>query len=275
MDLENGVVIIASPNYEYEIREQLDEMGFTIWSNYFEPSFWGVILSRFLRAEIGKFNCSTQGGRCFIIGNAPSLCVDNLETLHQNGETTFAVNKIYNLFNQTKWRPSYYFAQDVKAIPEADVIKQMHMPKFLASYTAKNIFFDENTYYFDLDINSWYYEKPYNMKFSTEIEHLYNGGTVAYTAIQAAISMGYDEIYLLGIDCKYTLEVMHDGTIVNNNTDTHFYSEKINRPFYSDMVSEAFECASEYANSNGVKIYNATRGGALEVFERVEFDSLF
>ena len=27
--------------------------------------------------------------------------------------------------------------------------------------------------------------------------------------------------------------------------------------------------------SNGIKIYNATRGGALEVFERVDFDSLF
>lgn len=35
-----------------------------------------------------------------------------------------------------------------------------------------------------------------------------------------------------------------------------------------------FEAAKRYADSHGIKIYNATRGGNLEVFERVDFDSL-
>ena len=30
-----------------------------------------------------------------------------------------------------------------------------------------------------------------------------------------------------------------------------------------------------YAEERGVKIYNATRGGALEVFTRVDFEKLF
>jgi len=37
----------------------------------------------------------------------------------------------------------------------------------------------------------------------------------------------------------------------------------------------AFEKAKEYADGHGIKIYNATRGGKLEVFERVNFDDLF
>ena len=37
----------------------------------------------------------------------------------------------------------------------------------------------------------------------------------------------------------------------------------------------AYEVAKENAEKKGIKIYNATRGGKLEVFERVDFDSLF
>ncbi len=37
----------------------------------------------------------------------------------------------------------------------------------------------------------------------------------------------------------------------------------------------AFNVAKEYADQNGVKIYNATRGGMLESFERIDLDSLF
>ena len=37
----------------------------------------------------------------------------------------------------------------------------------------------------------------------------------------------------------------------------------------------AYEVAKDYAKENDIKIYNATRGGKLEVFERVDFDLLF
>ena len=36
-----------------------------------------------------------------------------------------------------------------------------------------------------------------------------------------------------------------------------------------------YEAAKKYAEMNEIKIYNATRGGKLEVFQRVEFESLF
>ncbi len=42
-----------------------------------------------------------------------------------------------------------------------------------------------------------------------------------------------------------------------------------------DMHLEGYKSAGNYADIHGIKIYNATRGGKLEVFERVNFDSLF
>lgn len=37
----------------------------------------------------------------------------------------------------------------------------------------------------------------------------------------------------------------------------------------------AYEYAQKFAKENNIHIFNATRGGHLEVFERVAFDSLF
>ena len=37
----------------------------------------------------------------------------------------------------------------------------------------------------------------------------------------------------------------------------------------------AYIKAEEYSQNSEFKIYNATRGGKLEVFERVDFDELF
>ena len=36
----------------------------------------------------------------------------------------------------------------------------------------------------------------------------------------------------------------------------------------------AYSVAKKYLDKRGVKVYNATRGGCLEVFPRVDFDSV-
>ena len=134
--------------------------------------------------------------------------------------------------------------------------------------------FSENTYYYDIDYSPWFYDYPYNVKFSNELACLYSGGCVTYSMIQSAACIGYNEIYLIGVDFIYPSMVYHDGTVKENNVDGHFYDD--GKPFsahYDRMIS-GFMCAKQYAESHNIKIYNATRGGALEVFERVALDEL-
>ena len=86
--------------------------------------------------------------------------------------------------------------------------------------------------------------------------------------MQFAIYMGFKEIYLIGLDTNYN----------NYKNDNHFYFESPNEkhiPFFVDVVFNAYQVARHYAERHGIKIYNATRGGKLEVFERVNFDDLF
>ena len=42
--------------------------------------------------------------------------------------------------------------------------------------------------------------------------------------------------------------------------------------YYSTLY--AYEHAREYCDSHDIRIYNSTRGGKLEVFERIDFDAL-
>ncbi len=54
-----------------------------------------------------------RGKRCFLIGNGPSLRIEDLDKLHEHHEITFACNKIYNVFRNTEWRPDFYVMMDV------------------------------------------------------------------------------------------------------------------------------------------------------------------
>ena len=40
-------------------------------------------------------------------------------------------------------------------------------------------------------------------------------------------------------------------------------------------ITKGFETAKYFCDQRRIEVYNATRGGELEVFPRVEFDSLF
>lgn len=76
--------------------------------------------SHFSRTKYGKQLALYKGKftekRCFLIGNGPSLRAEDLTRLHEAGEITFAFNRIYNIFDQTPWRPNFFISQDEKML---------------------------------------------------------------------------------------------------------------------------------------------------------------
>ena len=105
-------------------------------------------------------------------------------------------------------------------------------------------------------------------KFSSNFaQKSYLGATVAFACLQLAVYMGFTEIYLLGIDCSY----------LKNSSGNYFYTQdtKDSQEHGTDYMVLAYQSAKEYADTHGIKILNATRGGELEVFKRADFDTLF
>ena len=240
--------------------------------NKFEPG--AKILSQYKN----KFS-----GRCFIIGNGPSLTTDDLDTLNAHNEISIASNSIYNLYDRTEWRPTIYTVHDFLEIKRfSDKIAALKPElKILAQSASGRIREIDGVITIRLiDRDS----KEEVIEFSDDITKcVYDAGTVVYVSIQCACYLGFKEIYLLGVDHSFALERRKDGTVesraVSKNHFTNYHGigqeEEMGVIFPVDYATMAFEKAKEYADGHGIKIYNATRGGKLEVFERVNFDDLF
>ncbi|MFR2694481.1 MAG: 6-hydroxymethylpterin diphosphokinase MptE-like protein [Enterocloster bolteae] len=127
----------------------------------------------------------------------------------------------------------------------------------------------ENVNYLNCKIETYYPGYP---KFSDDLtEGIYSGTTVLYAMFQIAVYMGFKKIYLLGVDFSWG----EDGK------DTHFCKGYMNDQLVKDAMihkeaqRNAYISVKKYAEEHNIEVLNATRGGYLNVFERIEFEELF
>lgn len=231
--------------------------------------------------------------RCFIMGNGPSLNVTPLEKLQD--EYVWGSNRCYLIFNKISWRPSFYTAVDTRVVPDNaeeinNLIHQNQNTLFffpLHFRLNKIINSDRNTY--------WYRERPIDDNnlpfghFSTEIqEYVRSVRTVTIAALQIAVFLGFNPIYLIGCDTNYVIpsttlfeDPQKDSLISTSNNDPNHFSEhyfgagkKYHQPHPDRMIFNYLQ-AKKVCDSLGVKVFNATVGGKLEVFQRIQIEDLF
>lgn len=268
-----------------EIKEFIKHNRFTriVWLIYKKGKLRkeaASILPNVSYEGIQKFHNTKQGKRCFIVGNGPSLKIEDLERIKQ--EDSFAVNRIYKIFDKTDWRPTYFFCQDTKVLEEIatnlqPVIESVEGVFLNAGVEIINKYKNyENVYQFLL------ISLPYDRnlpKFSMNpAKGLYEGYTVAYACIQMAVYMGYSEIYIIGTDHNYNINKCSDGSVTQDNTVKNYMPGLEGNLWFLPQVEKstlAYRKARSVCEKNGIKIANATRGGKLEEFSRIDFDSLF
>jgi hypothetical protein len=224
-----------------------------------------------------------QGRRAFIIGNGPSLTRNDLELL--KNEITFASNKIFLYFTTTNFRPAYYAAVDLiflenfhQTIPKISGTKFLPVPAAQWLQSSNSIFmFREIGHPKD---------QPFRPRFSTDIrEGIFGGYTVSFTLIQLAFYMGIRELYLLGMDHDYhlpgkrTYHHAYGEVLVSEGEVNHFHENyrprgevwSMPRPEYQE---QSYRLALETFRNHGGSISNATRGGKLEIFPRVNLEEI-
>jgi len=232
--------------------------------------------------KLKSFKNLHKGESCYIIGNGPSLLSCDLDKLSDC--ITFGSNYIFKVFDKTSWRPTYYVNSDL------GVLSKMILEEDFWNMPVQNMFFQFNSrYVFKKKLPHkfcCYYlreAKNYNKfpKFASNItDEIFDSYTVTYIYLQIACYMGFEKIYLLGIDHNYSVEISNDGKINNTNATDSFIKGKS----YKDLggatpnverMNMGYISAKKFADKHGIKIYNATRGGKLEAFERVDFDKIF
>ncbi len=246
-------------------------------------------------SKIQKYKSIHLGKRCFVIGNGPSLTINDLEYI--KGEISFACNSIYALYNETNWRPTYYVLNDSMGVKM--ILSDKLRPKIIGTYetlftgishwnTVRSITTELGDVCFfktASGIHDGYAD------FSEDVSNrLFTVGNITYIMLQLATYMGASEIYLLGVDFTFSVERSADGSIKRNDIINHNELIEKEERQYDSMLKDitgdygyyaeidyqlwGYQAAKKYADTHGIKIYNATRGGKLEVFPRVELDDL-
>ena len=212
------------------------------------------------------------GERCFIIGNGPSLRKMDLYPL--KNEYTFGLNRIYLLFPELGFQTSYYVCVNPLVIEQfADEIAVLNLTQFLTDKGLNSAFFSSKTMFL--------HSRP-GLKFSKKPQfYIYEGATVTYVAMQLAFYMGFKEVILIGVDHNFqTVGDPHTAITSNGADPNHFspnYFGKGVRWHLPDLQTSemAYKLARDtFINANR-SIVDATVGGKLTVFPKVEFNDLF
>lgn len=217
-----------------------------------------------------------KGKRCFIVGNGPSLSVDQLNKIKNEG--SFGANRIYKMFDKSEWKPTFYVIQDPYDYTAKDIYEKINVPYLFVSdyYWRKRGMSNRNAICYHINRKLRQSEViPFSEDVSSYIQA---AATVSYTMIQLAVYFGYEEIYLIGMDHNYATVTDDKGKVIKvNNVKNHAFEDENPKEVVAniDYMESAYIAAKNYCEENNVIIRNATIGGSLEVFERINFNDLF
>ena len=226
---------------------------------------------------VHRYKNIAHGGPCVVIGNGPSLRMEDLNELHRLGISTFACNRIYLAFEQTQWRPTYFFMSDERLIQsysgEMNTFREIpcFFPKRYNTVVRHGIFYNELMFR---------YEKE--GRFSLDAaKGVYPGGSITTEMLQFAYYMGYSEIYLIGVDFNYQISTPNSSKTYTYQGENNYFIKGYLKPGEVAATPNvaanlmAFQTARDAIEGQGRVVRNATRGGKLEVFERADLDELF
>ena len=200
--------------------------------------------------------------RAFVVGNGESLARTPLERIPC---PTFAVNRIHKIYPLTSWRPDFY----VRVEPvELDRDSAEAVEEFREECRLHVALGEQCT--FPKIWKEWLGEHP-NVTYRNTCRHfsrkripggwhlpmLCDYGTVITAAIQEAVIRGFTEIVLVGCDL----------------TGGHFTPDYGKAAIQTELWRTAHRIAKREADARGISIYNATAGGSLDVYPRVELEA--
>jgi hypothetical protein len=214
-----------------------------------------------------------RGQRCFIIGNGPSLKRTDLSLLKD--EFTFGMNRFYLAFPELGFTSSYYVSINSLVIEQcASDIRSLPMPKFL-SWRSRGLIRPTGDTIF---LHTTYT----GAKFARDARgRLWEGATVTYVALQLAYHMGFQQAILIGVDHSFATQGKPNTTVTSQGDDPdHFHKSYFGKGFRWQLpdleTSErAYTLARDAYQRGGRRVLDATIGGKLTVFPKVDYNSLF
>ncbi len=226
------------------------------------------------RSRMWEMRDIHRGRRCFIIGNGPSLQQTDLTRL--KNEFTFGMNRIYLLFPQLGFSTTYYVSINDLVIEQcAQEIAALPIPKFIAWHSNRHF----QTFPPDMVFLYTTYTGP---RFSYDLtRRVWEGATVTNVALQLAFYMGFEQVVLIGVDHNFASRGEANKTVVSQGDDpNHFSPAYFGKGFRwqlpdLDTSEIGYRLALQAYQKAGRQVLDATVGGKLTIFPKIDYNSLF
>ncbi len=209
--------------------------------------------------------------RCFILGNGPSLA--DMDLTHLRNEITLGTNSIVLLFHP---RHMVLCAKTILSSPSwrmaARLGVKMSEHSFVSVPMTKIGFPPEKITVFPVGSgSSWFSDDPTVRPFCKNS----SSGAVMQ---QMAVYLGCNPIYMIGFDGGYVAEKEGEGDPNHFSPEYWGDLDPMNKS-RADQVNagcaKGHVVAKEYCDAHGIDIYNATPGGDVDTYERVDYESIF
>jgi hypothetical protein len=226
-----------------------------------------------------------KGRRAFIIGNGPSLKQTDLSKLKD--EITFGMNRIYLAFPELGFTTTYLCVTNDLVVEQfVNDFLALQVPQFIAWRSHRHYNLQSPTLRHRSgqvsNLPTFVYTTYTGPKFSTDVRHrVWEGATVTNLALQLAYHMGIEQAILIGVDHNFASKGDANKTVVSDGDDpNHFMPNYFGKGVKwqlpdLDTSEVGYLLAREAYSKAGRQVLDATIGGKLTVFPKVEYDSLF
>lgn len=212
------------------------------------------------------------GEQCVIIGNGPSLKNTDLSRL--KNVFSIGMNRFYMAFPDLGFTTSLMLTVNDLVIEQcAEDLRQLPIPTFVSWRGRKHIQPAPNLHY----LYTSYIMPRFN---GNATGRLWEGATVTFVAMQLAYFLGFRQVILIGVDHNFTTKGTPNTTVVSTGDDpNHFHPGYFGQGFRWQLpdleTSEiAYRMAKVAYQKDGREILDATVGGKLTVFPKVDFNTI-
>jgi len=263
---------------------------------YRNVRYGGEVIDPLIARNAALKNRHSDVKRCFVIGNGPSLKTQDLTRL--SGEICIAANSFFFHPDHRVVAPRYWCVADSDYQAEKknslDWLRELEAhstgatmlfnPSAAGVLKKYELFKDREIYYISAGLNCNVPEEVI-----LDLSRKINVGlcTVSSFSIPLAIYLGFREIYLIGCDANW-----HS---TGDNANLHFYEtnpyfkhwdtnaasrQTMKLSIENELLSihacfKSHRLIRDKALALGIKIYNATNGGCLDMYPRANYEHLF
>ncbi|MCC6499618.1 MAG: DUF115 domain-containing protein [Anaerolineales bacterium] len=218
-----------------------------------------------------------KGKRAFIIGNGPSL--KRTDTSKLKNEITFGMNRIYLAFPEWGFTTTYLCVTNDLVVEQfVDDINALTIPKFIAWRSHRHF----NPQLLITQLPTFVYTTYTGPRFATDVRgRVWEGATVTNLALQLAFHMGIEKAILIGVDHNFADKGEANKTVVSQGDDpNHFMPNYFGKGVKwqlpdLDTSEIGYALARDAYRKARREVVDATVGGKLTIFPKVEYESLF